>query len=71
MIDDIYRQIFDGWWFIKQNVIMTRQVFHATLTFHHATSGKKMSKGDFILFSGAKFYEVNYLISELLRKMKW
>ena len=51
--------------------IMTRQVFHATLTFHHATSGKKMSKGDFILFSGAKFYEVNYLISELLRKMKW
>ena len=20
MIDDIYRQIFDGWWFIKQNV---------------------------------------------------
>ena len=33
--------------------IMTRQVFHATLTFNHATSGKKMSKGDFILLSGA------------------
>ena len=39
---------------------MTRQVFHATLTFNHATSGKKMSKGNFILLSGAKFYEVNY-----------
>ena len=65
MIDDIYRQIS-----IHQTFI-PRQVFHATLTFNHATSGKKMSKGDFILFSGAKFYEVNYLISELLRKMKY
>ena len=50
--------------------IMTRQVFHATLKFNHATSGKKMRKGNFILLSGAKFYEVNYPISELLRKMK-
>ena len=49
---------------------MTRQVFHATLKFNHATSGKKMRKGIFILLSGAKFYEVNYPISELLRKMK-
>ena len=29
-----------------------------------------MRKGIFILLSGAKFYEVNYPISELLRKMK-
>ena len=53
-----------------QCYIMTRQVFHATLKFNHATSGKKMRKGIFILLSGAKFYEVNYPISELLRKMK-
>ena len=45
----------------------SRNFFYGT----HATSGKKMSKGDFILFSGANFYEVNYLISELLRKMKY
>ena len=31
----------------------------------HATSGEKMSKGDFISLSGANFYEVNYLISPL------
>ena len=49
---------------------MTRQVLSRNFRFFHATSGKKMSKGDFILFSGANFYEVNYLISELLRKMK-
>ena len=80
----IIDQILIDYWLVIDDIsydrlivsVVTRQLFHATFftqpwaTFTHATSGKKMRKGDFILFSGAKFYEVNYPISELLRKMK-
>ena len=67
----LHRELIVHWTIDDIRCIHDAQLFGTWTHFTHATSGKKMCKGDSILLSGAKFYEVNYPISGLHRKMKW